>query len=1203
VNLFSIIKLAQNENNIISYVRQILNKNPDELAAAGVDAVKFDRLKNIASKNSMSELSLKDLAVLSSLPASLKTADFNIVKKHAIDFVNKKTNDEFASALADTPSQRPEEVAPVVKQAPKKKQRVITPVLDTQDSSKITKEIKQFLTFEFLDKSDSKNWKQLIVSPKDSNFNRELISIFANLGVLFETKLNNGQTQNIISSITKEQYKSLLDILKSRSWDISTADPDATSHLFALKEKINLSTHVEIVARSVQEETRGNWMYEIKAPNILKKDIKRQSEVVECITFAFVGMTDDLKYTKEITDEAGNLVPRKRLCKVRGGTDIQATSNGWFVRGDPSDFQRFADLCNTRKVDNSQLASLVIADFSAGKFYDPKKKKNVDPKLARFEGIIDGDGYKSEEDFIKEVELVAGNGLKSKQLAKNPDADTSKLKPYPMQVDGIKFLYSRTHAILGDDTGVGKTMQAIVAGNLRLKADSSKINKDMKAVVLTKSSVVPQFKKDISYFTGIPESDIWTGDELFDDLMKYDHPTKILDAQGNPRISVPKWKWCILNYEKFAIPPRPNIIRNVIGRKQGILDAYLAIMNKAHAYVPQFAAPIFEEVQKATSSIKNKKSQEYINAIRNAANIYIQKNIKIDSPSLYLNSKDSSWYDQKEISNHIDSLARATAFNVLQVALNFAKSASSIQALIEKAQEYILNAKSDKQDSINKFIARQELRLQRTSELDDILYRLSSEDLPEDVRYELEKERDLLERIKGSRSGGLNWGEDGKRNILTAYFSALSKLGVLNVVILDEVHTVKNGNPDDRAENYDDEHDANFTTFNTQIVTNGANNVWGASATIVANKEQDLYNQLRAINSPLGDMNYGDFVSEISNTLSSSRDEKEISTGTAIRDVLVQSKIYLQRSKNDIVAQDPSREPLPPQISHTKETHNPELIDYFMQHRSDEIEQAKMRGTLEGRNAALVMYGINRRSLAKAKAPATIQFALENLRQGQRVGIFTDNIDAGNMIKHGIEKGLKEFQPTSPFFNKKAYFLYGGQDPWSRLQHVDMFMKNEEKSPYAAMVISFNAGGTGLSMENSANVVIFNDLPQTPVLDTQAKGRFYRINSVAPSNVYYMVLPVEEDEKLYDILQRKIMIADQISKLRLNDIQEVMHGNARSEFRIRILMEIAKLEAEQKAIEAEERLFKKKFNNAIGSTKKASYQSWYKNATSCSWSL
>ena len=1194
------MKLAQSGSNIISYVRMILNKSPDELAAAGIDTVRFDRLKNIASKNSMSELSIKDLAVLGSFPASLKTTDFNTVKKHAIDFVHKKTGDEFASASIVTPPQQSESVIPVVEQAPNRKNRkVLTPVSNPKDIAKATKDIKEFLTFEFLDKSDSSNWKQLVISPKDSNLNKELISIFANLGTLFETKLNDGETQNMVPSITKEQYKGLLDILKSRSWDIATADPHAESHLLSLKQKIDLSTHVEIVARSVQEQTRGNWMYEIKAPNIFKKDITRQSEVVECITFAFVGMTDDLKYTKEIADETGKLISRKRLCKVRGGTDIQATAEGWFVRGDPSDFQRFADLCNTRKIDNSQLASLVIADFHAGKFYDPKKKKNVDPKLARFEGIIDGDGYKSEKDFIEEVELVAGNGLRSKQLSKNPDADTSKLKPYPMQVDGIKFLYSRTHAILGDDTGVGKTMQAIVAGDLRLKTDSNKINKDMKAVVLTKSSVVPQFKKDISYFTGIPESDIWTGDELFDDLMKYDHPTKILDAQGNPKISVPKWKWCILNYEKFAIPPRPDIIRNVIGRKQGILDSYLAIMNRAYAYIPQFAIPIFEEVQNATSSIKNKKSQAYINAVRNAANTYIQKNIKVDSPSLYLNSRDSSWYDQKEISNRIDSLSRATALNVLQVALNFAKSASSIQALVSKAQEYVLNAKSDKQESINKFTARQELRLQRTSELDDMLYRLNDEDLPEDVRHELEKERDLLERIKGSRSGGLNWGEDGKRNILTAYFSALSKLGVLNVVILDEVHTVKNGNPDDRAENYDDEHDANFTTFNTQIVTNGANNVWGASATIVANKEQDLYNQLRAINSPLGDMNYKEFVTEISGTLSSSRDEKEISTGTAIRDVLVQSKIYLQRSKHDIVAQDPTREPLPPQTSHTNETKDPELVGYFEQHRSDEIEKAKIRGTLEGRNAALVMYGINRRSLAKAKAPATVQFALEQLRQGQRVGIFTDNIDAGNMIKSGIEKGLKEFQPTSPFFNKKAYFLYGGQDPWSRLEHVDMFMKREDKSPYAAMILSFNAGGTGLSLENSANVVIFNDLPQTPVLDTQAKGRFYRINSVAPSNVYYMVLPVDEDERLYDILHRKIMIADQISKLRLDDIQEVMHGNTRSEFRLRILMEIAKLESEAKALEAEERIFKKKSVN----NKTSSSQSWYKNALIGSWCL
>ena len=163
MNVFSIIKLAQSGSNIISYVRMILNKSPDELAAAGIDTVRFDRLKNIASKNSMSELSVKDLAVLGSFPASLKTTDFNTVKKHAIDFVHKKTGDEFASASADVPPQQSEPVIPVVEQAPnltpnRKNRKVLTPVSNPKDIAKATKDIKEFLTFEFLDRKKISIW-------------------------------------------------------------------------------------------------------------------------------------------------------------------------------------------------------------------------------------------------------------------------------------------------------------------------------------------------------------------------------------------------------------------------------------------------------------------------------------------------------------------------------------------------------------------------------------------------------------------------------------------------------------------------------------------------------------------------------------------------------------------------------------------------------------------------------------------------------------------------------------------------------------------------------------------------------------------------------------------------------------------------------------------------------------------------------------
>jgi hypothetical protein len=96
-----------------------------------------------------------------------------------------------------------------------------------------------------------------------------------------------------------------------------------------------------------------------------------------------------------------------------------------------------------------------------------------------------------------------------------------------------------------------------------------------------------------------------------------------------------------------------------------------------------------------------------------------------------------------------------------------------------------------------------------------------------------------------------------------------------------------------------------------------------------------------------------------------------------------------------------------------------------------------------------------------------------------------------------------------------------------------------------------------------------------------------------------MILDVNEDERLYDILHRKIMIAEQISKLTRDDIQEVMNGNTTSEFRLHILMKLAKLDSAVKALEAEELILKKESVR----NKTASSQSWYKNALIGSWCL
>jgi hypothetical protein len=1189
LNIFSIEKLAQvkSDINIISWSRKIISQGDQYLVDAGMNKSQIEGLSSIANKTKMSDINIQDLSVITKIPATLRDEFFTSIRDHALSFIKGKTKEEFAPSspmgVSLRPVQKPSESN--VPSIPEKEKKKTIPLVKTIVNDK--KKTKGFSLFEFLDKSDDKNWKSLSISVPSQELNAELSKILYHLRIIFDRKSSDNGFTNIVPSITAESYNELIDTLKNNEWDISKADPQAQNHLITEEKRKAEAGYVEFVARNVMEETNGNWMYEIKVPNLHKKDLSRQQEVVECITFSFIGITDDQKYTKEIKDELGNEVPRKRLCKIYGGDDIEATRKGWYVRGDPSDFQRFADICNSRKIDVSSLSSMAIDDFYANKFYDPRKGRMVDPRLSRFEGLIDGDGYNSESDFIKAAEIAAKEGLASKERLRNPAADVSGLKAYPMQLDGIKFLYSRTHAILGDETGVGKTMQAVVAGHLRLNTDSNKAGKDMKAVVLTKSAVVPQYKRDIALFTGINERDIWTGDELFEHLIQYDHPTRILDQNGNPRIPVPAWKWCILNYEKFAIPPRTNVIRNIINRKQEILAAYSVIMSKAQQYAESMADQLYQIATSAAGNLRYG-TNEYIKQVGMALSSHGQASLG-STPSLYLNQKDSSWFNEK-MSLEIERLAQATAYDVIRSVFTTRRKTKSVEDMKIKVRIALKEAIQSKNNMINLFIQRQQLRLQRTGELNDVLYRLEDPNLSQDERTELENERRLLEMIKGRSDGGVNWGEEGKRNILTAYFSALSKMGILNTVILDEVHTVKNGDPDDRAANFDDEHNANFTTFNTQIVTRGADNVWGASATIVANTEQDLYNQLRAVNSPLGDLDYKSFVAQMSSALGG---DKNVSTGTAIRDALIQSKIYIQRSKHNIIAQDPTRSPLPPQHDHEKMISDEDAIASFTRMKNTEVTNAMNRGKLN----PLTMYGIDRMSLAEAKAPKTVQFAMSILEKGQRVGIFTDSLKAGDEIQRGITKALSNLPSSSLLANKRVYFLNGRESPDQRMSEVDQFMKSPDQSPYAAMVISFKAGGTGLSMENTANYIIFNDLPQTPVLDTQAKGRFYRINSKEESNVFYMILNAEEDEELYDILLRKIRIANEIQRLTIEDIEAVMQGNVRSDFRMQRLAAIAALESAMRSLEQEEKTKNKlSLRNATDIAKRSQHSSWYKLA-------
>ena len=104
------------------------------------------------------------------------------------------------------------------------------------------------------------------------------------------------------------------------------------------------------------------------------------------------------------------------------------------------------------------------------------KLKNGGVKITDYEGKVDAD-------------------FKDKIDSRLPE---SKFELYKEQKDGIAFLYGRNHAILGDATGVGKTLTAIAAAELKMQD----IGAATKTLVITLKAVQNQWVEEIKNVVG-----------------------------------------------------------------------------------------------------------------------------------------------------------------------------------------------------------------------------------------------------------------------------------------------------------------------------------------------------------------------------------------------------------------------------------------------------------------------------------------------------------------------------------------------------------------------------------------------------------------------------------------------------------------------------------------------------------------------------
>lgn len=338
--------------------------------------------------------------------------------------------------------------------------------------------------------------------------------------------------------------------------------------------------------------------------------------------------------------------------------------------------------------------------------------------------------------------------------------------------------------------------------------------------------------------------------------------------------------------------------------------------------------------------------------------------------------------------------------------------------------------------------------------------------------------------------------EDATKKLMSDAMS--SKITVL---ILDESHTIKNGEPEDRDSTGGMSHKAHNTTFNIQDIAKHVPFVWGATATMVANTADDVYNQLKAVNHPIGQMPLDKFKDRFTHQ----KDQYlKLEGADALRQTLIDHGVYIQRSKRQV-------EPNLPNLNTFEE--DTKITNEQISQLAEEKAKGKEVHPINSRNA-----------VADLKTDQSIAKAESILKNGKKVAIFTAFNSSRDLLKTKLSKVLEKLKMRTTVFT-----IDGEQGSEERDTVVSAF-KNPD-SPVMAIVINLQAGGTGVDFPNILTDVIINDFDWAPSTDIQSINRFFRISSKQDVNVTYMVAKGTMDERIYQRLQMKKQIADAIAVL------------------------------------------------------------------------
>ncbi len=280
--------------------------------------------------------------------------------------------------------------------------------------------------------------------------------------------------------------------------------------------------------------------------------------------------------------------------------------------------------------------------------------------------------------------------------------------------------------------------------------------------------------------------------------------------------------------------------------------------------------------------------------------------------------------------------------------------------------------------------------------------------------------------------------------------------------------------------------------------------VWLLTGTPMTSRPINYFNLLKIVDSPLA-LNWQSYVRRYCKGYQFSVGNRKVwntSGASNLDELRERTKSYvLRRMKIDILDL-PEKIVTPVFVELTSKMYDEELEE-FTRISNDKKDNETISVTL---NRLMKI----RQLIAYEKVPYTCEIIDKCLDQGKKVIVFTNFTMSLDMLH---EK-----------YKKNSVILNGSMSKEKKQESVDRFQNEDKVKIFISNIV---AGGVGITL-TAGEVVVMNDLSFVPAHHSQAEDRAYRYGQKNSVLVYYPVFENTVEKIIYNILQKKKNIIDQV---------------------------------------------------------------------------